>query len=160
MPGFPLDPSSRLVAEPVVGDNALALSVGELSMKLKRMVEGEFGYVRLRGEISGYKRVASGHAYLCLKDDQAAIDGVIWKQQAGTLAFRPEDGVEVIDARRFARDLLERDAITRLNHHAGAFAGPTHHERLTDAHRGTGDHDDGSLAAQLIRRAGSRSSAA
>ncbi len=41
-------------AEPTPGDNALALSVGELSSKLKRMVEGEFGHVRLRGEISGF----------------------------------------------------------------------------------------------------------
>ena len=78
------------------GDNALALSVGELAFKLKRVVEGEFGHVRLRGEISGYKRVASGHAYLALKDDQAVIDGVIWKGQAGALAFQPQDGVEVI----------------------------------------------------------------
>ena len=93
------DPSpsgARLVAEPIAGDNALALSVGELAGKLKRMVEGEFGHVRLRGEISGYKRVASGHAYLCLKDDSAVIDGVMWKGQAGSLAFRPQDGVEVI----------------------------------------------------------------
>ena len=60
------------------------------------MVEGEFGHVRLRGEISGYKRVASGHAYLSLKDDSAVIDGVIWKGQAGALAFQPQDGVEVI----------------------------------------------------------------
>ncbi len=60
------------------------------------MVEGEFGHVRLRGEISGYKRVASGHAYLCLKDEDAVIDGVIWRTQAAGLAFRPEDGAEVI----------------------------------------------------------------
>lgn len=78
------------------GDNALALTVGELSGKLKRMVEGEFGHVRLRGEISGYKRVASGHAYLCLKDDQAVIDGVMWKGSTAGLAFQPQDGVEVI----------------------------------------------------------------
>ena len=90
------DDSARLVADPVPGDNALALSVSELAGKLKRMVEGEFGHVRLRGEISGYKRVASGHAYLCLKDDAAVIDGVIWKGQAAALAFQPQDGVEVI----------------------------------------------------------------
>lgn len=89
-------PTARLVAEAVRGDNAMALSVGELSGRLKRMVEGEFGHVRLRGEISGYKRVASGHAYLCLKDDAAVIDGVMWKGQAGSLPFRPEDGIEVI----------------------------------------------------------------
>ncbi|WP_298809622.1 exodeoxyribonuclease VII large subunit [uncultured Sphingomonas sp.] len=89
-------PPGRLVAEPVAGDNTMALSVGELSGRLKRMVEGEFGHVRLRGEISGYKRVASGHSYLALKDDSAVIDGVMWKGNSASLAFRPEDGVEVI----------------------------------------------------------------
>jgi exodeoxyribonuclease VII large subunit len=88
--------AGRLVAEPTPGDNAMAMSVGELSGKLKRMVEGEFGHVRLRGEISGYKRAASGHVYLCLKDESAVIDGVMWKGSAGSLAFRPEDGIEVI----------------------------------------------------------------
>jgi len=92
----PFDETPRLVAEPVPGDNALALSVGELSHALKRMVEGEFGSVRLRGEISGFKRVASGHSYLCLKDDKAVIDGVMWKGSGAGLAFQPQDGVEVI----------------------------------------------------------------
>jgi exodeoxyribonuclease VII large subunit len=92
----PFPDGARLVAEPVAGDNALAVTVSELSGRLKRVVEGEFGHVRLRGEISGYKRVASGHAYLCLKDEGAVIDGVIWKGQASALPFRPEDGIEVV----------------------------------------------------------------
>ncbi len=87
---------ARLVAEPVPGDNAAPLSVSELSQALKRMVEGEFGHVRLRGEISGWKRAASGHAYLCLKDADAVIDGVIWRGAAGALAFSPQDGIEVV----------------------------------------------------------------
>ena len=70
--------------------------MSELSGRLKRLVEGEFGHVRLRGEISGYKRAASGHAYLCLKDDAALIDGVMWKGQAAQLSFAPQDGIEVI----------------------------------------------------------------
>ena len=85
-----------LVAEVAPGDNAAPISVGELSAKLKRLVEGEFGHVRLRGEISGYKRAASGHAYLCLKDEAALIDAVIWKGQAAALPFVPQDGIEVI----------------------------------------------------------------
>ncbi|MDR6128916.1 exodeoxyribonuclease VII large subunit [Sphingomonas sp. SORGH_AS802] len=92
----PFSSEPRLVAEPTPGDNALALSVGELSSKLKRMVEGEFGHVRLRGEISGFKRAASGHVYLALKDESAVIDGVMWKGVANALAFSPQDGVEVI----------------------------------------------------------------
>jgi exodeoxyribonuclease VII large subunit len=90
------DYSGRLVAEAREGDNAAALSVGELSQKLKRMVEGEFGHVRLRGEISGYKRAASGHAYLCLKDADAVIDAVMWRGQAAMLPFAPQDGIEVV----------------------------------------------------------------
>jgi exodeoxyribonuclease VII large subunit len=86
--------TAGLLANDQPGDNAPALSVSELSGALKRSVEDAFGHVRVRGEISGFKRVASGHSYLTLKDDRACLDGVIWK---GTpVAFRPEDGVEVI----------------------------------------------------------------
>jgi exodeoxyribonuclease VII large subunit len=97
MPDPFLDPDSgRLVAEQMPGDNAAPLSVGELSQKLKRVVEGEFGHVRIRGEISGWKRAASGHAYLALKDADAVIDGVIWRGAASALPFTPQDGIEVI----------------------------------------------------------------
>ena len=92
----PDDGVSRLVADTVPGDNAAPFTVSELSGRLKRMVEGEFGHVRLRGEISSYKRAASGHAYLCLKDESAVIDGVMWKGQAAQLPFAPQDGIEVI----------------------------------------------------------------
>jgi exodeoxyribonuclease VII large subunit len=85
-----------LLAQERPGDNAAPLSVGELSLRLKRMVEGEFGHVRIKGEISGYKRAASGHVYLCLKDESAVIDGVMWRGAAGSLPFRPEDGIEVV----------------------------------------------------------------
>ena len=63
---------------------------------MKRSVESAFGHVRVRGEISGFKRHASGHLYFTLKDDRANIDAVIWRGGAGALAFRPEDGAEVI----------------------------------------------------------------
>jgi exodeoxyribonuclease VII large subunit len=88
--------SGRLVAEPVPGDNAAPVSVSELSGRLKRMVEGEFGHVRLRGEISGYKRATSGHVYLCLKDEGAIIDGVMWRGAAAAVPFSAQDGIEVI----------------------------------------------------------------
>ncbi len=90
------DGSGRLLAEERSGDNAPALSVSELSAVLKRTVEDRFGHVRLRGEISGYKRAASGHVYLCLKDENAVLDAVMWKGTAQRLAFQPQDGVEVI----------------------------------------------------------------
>jgi exodeoxyribonuclease VII large subunit len=90
------DPSGRLLAEETPGDNAPPLTVSELSGMLKRTVEDRFGHVKLRGEMSGFKRAASGHVYLCLKDDNAVIDGVMWKGGAGRLAFSPEDGIEVV----------------------------------------------------------------
>lgn len=88
--------SGGLVAKDTAGDNAAPLSISEISNLLKRTVEDRFGFVRLRGELSGVKRAASGHLYCALKDDKAVIDGVMWKGGAQRLAFRPEDGVEVI----------------------------------------------------------------
>ena len=93
---LPEDDPQGLLAEQKSGDNAPALSVSELSGALKRTIESAFGFVRVRGEISGWKRHASGHCYFTLKDEAACIDAVIWKGQAAGLAFRPEDGAEVI----------------------------------------------------------------
>lgn len=67
-----------------------------MSAAIKRAVEDGFSRVRVRGELSGTKRAASGHFYAALKDDNALIDMVMWKGQAARLAFRPEDGIEVI----------------------------------------------------------------
>ncbi|WP_296999120.1 MULTISPECIES: exodeoxyribonuclease VII large subunit [unclassified Thalassospira] len=76
--------------------NAPEFSVSDLSNALKRTVEDAFSFVRVRGEISGFKRAASGHMYLALKDDKAVLDGVCWRGQAGKLGLVPEDGMEVI----------------------------------------------------------------
>ena len=76
--------------------NRPALSVTELSSVLKRMVESEFDHVRVRGEISGFKRHTSGHCYFALKDEDAVLDGVVWKAMAARLGMKPEDGMEVI----------------------------------------------------------------
>ncbi|MFN3618987.1 MAG: exodeoxyribonuclease VII large subunit [Sphingorhabdus sp.] len=87
---------ARLLADERPGDNAQAMSVSELSLALKRTVEDRFGHVRVRGEISGFKRAASGHIYFCLKDDNARLDAVMWKGGAARLPFAPEDGLEVV----------------------------------------------------------------
>ena len=78
------------------GHNAPAVTVSELSASLKRVVEGEFSRVRVRGEVSGFKRAGSGHLYMTLKDDSAVLDAVCWRGTAGRLAVDPEDGLEVI----------------------------------------------------------------
>jgi exodeoxyribonuclease VII large subunit len=93
---LPDDTRGSLLANVAPGDNSPALSVSELSGALKRTIENAFGQVRVRGEISGFKRHASGHCYFTLKDENACIDAVIWRSGASVLAFRPEDGAEVI----------------------------------------------------------------
>jgi len=93
---LPEDTQSGLLANVAAGDNSPPLTVTELSGALKRTIETAFGQVRVRGEISGFKRHASGHCYFTLKDENACIDAVIWRGSAGALAFRPEDGAEVI----------------------------------------------------------------
>jgi exodeoxyribonuclease VII large subunit len=93
---LPDDTRSGLLANVPPGDNSPALSVGELAGSLKRLIESEFGQVRVRGEISGFKRHSSGHCYFSMKDESACIDAVIWRGNANSLAFRPEDGAEVI----------------------------------------------------------------
>lgn len=90
------DYNSGLVARSKAGDNAEPLTITEISARLKRVVEDNFGFVRLRGELSGVKLAASGHLYCRLKDESAQIDGVMWRGNAQRLAFRPEDGIEVI----------------------------------------------------------------
>lgn len=95
-PPFSDEPSGGLVAKQARGDNAEPLTISEISAALKRTVEDRFGFVRVRGELSGVKRAASGHLYLCVKDEGARLDGVMWKGNAGRLAFLAEDGIEVV----------------------------------------------------------------
>lgn len=90
------DDRPGLLAKVSPSDNSPPLTVSELSGALKRTVESAFGFVRVRGEVSGWKRHASGHCYFTLKDDNACIDAVIWRGQAMALAFQPADGLEVV----------------------------------------------------------------
>ncbi len=72
-------------------------TVSELSAALKRTVEDQFGHVRVRGEISGYRGPhSSGHAYFALKDESARIDAVVWRTAFGRMRFKPEEGLEVV----------------------------------------------------------------
>src|SRR6478609_6039997 len=77
--------------------NLTEYSVSELSGSIKRTVETAFDYVRVRGEISGYRGPhSSGHAYFTLKDESASIEAVVWKTTWPRLRFKPEEGMEVI----------------------------------------------------------------
>ena len=87
---------SDLIEEDAPSGNSPEYSVSELSGAVKRTVEGEFGHVRVRGEVGRVSRPRSGHIYLDLKDDRAVLAGVIWKGAVRGLAIQPEEGIEVI----------------------------------------------------------------
>ncbi|MBL4747670.1 MAG: exodeoxyribonuclease VII large subunit, partial [Magnetovibrio sp.] len=78
------------------GLNAPVYSVSEISGHLKRVVEDSFSFIRVRGEISGFKSASSGHMYFRLKDESAVLDAVCWRGTASRLKIEPEDGLEVI----------------------------------------------------------------
>jgi exodeoxyribonuclease VII large subunit len=79
-----------------VSGNARPYSVSELAFALKRTLEDAYGFVRLRGELSKVTHHSNGHVYLTLKDERAAIDGVVWKGQVRMLQVRPQQGMEVV----------------------------------------------------------------
>ena len=87
---------SDLIDSPGQGENAPEYSVSELSSVLKRMIEGEFSNVRIRGEVGRVSKPASGHLYFDLKDDKSVIASVTWRGQASKLATQPEEGLEVV----------------------------------------------------------------
>jgi len=71
-------------------------SVGEFSHVIKKLVESNFTYVRIRGEISRPSFPSSGHVYFTLKDMDGTIAAIIWKYTMPRLSIRPEEGMEVI----------------------------------------------------------------
>jgi exodeoxyribonuclease VII large subunit len=77
--------------------NVVEFTVSELSAALRRTVEDAYGYVRVRGEISGFRGPhSSGHCYFALKDEGARIEAVVWKSAFGRLRFKPQEGLEVV----------------------------------------------------------------
>ena len=86
-------PSDASIAAP---GNAHEFSVSELSFALKRTIEDNFGYVRVKGEIGRVSKPASGHLYLDLKDDKSVLNAIIWKGVASKLKIKPEQGLEVV----------------------------------------------------------------
>ena len=92
----------------MVKENIPEYSVTEISKSIKQVLDDTFGYVRVRGEISGLKKAASGHVYLNLKDESAIINGIIWKSNVSRLSFQPHDGLEVICKGRLTTGYSDR----------------------------------------------------
>jgi exodeoxyribonuclease VII large subunit len=72
-------------------------TVSELAAAVRRKIEDAFGHVRVRGEISGYRGPhSSGHCYFALKDENAKIDAVIWRNAYVRMRIKPQEGLEVL----------------------------------------------------------------
>ncbi len=72
------------------------LTVSQLTHAIKIQLEGQFPNVRLQGEISNFKKQASGHCYFSLKDSQAQVSAVMFRGAASQLQRLPKDGDDVI----------------------------------------------------------------
>ncbi len=104
--------------------NIPELTVSDIAGAIKHTLEGAFGRVRVRGEITELKAYASGHVYLALKDESAKIRAIIWRGNAGRIALKPENGVEVIATGRITSypERSEYQLIIERLEYAGAGA--------------------------------------
>lgn len=88
-----------MIEHPIIArddHNVPVLTVGQISFAIKRQIESSFDRVRVKGEVTGLRRMASGHLYFSLKDESAVLKGVCWRQCAMRLRIKPEDGLEVV----------------------------------------------------------------
>jgi len=72
-----------------------ALSVSELTARIKILVEGHFMDVMVEGEVSNFRRHSSGHWYFTLKDEGAMLRCASFRMQNRLIRFTPEDGLSV-----------------------------------------------------------------
>ena len=79
-----------------IGINIPEYEVSQFNRLFKEVIDSNFDYVRIRGEISELKKAASGHLYLTLKDDNSVLNATIWSQKKNYLLINPEVGMEVI----------------------------------------------------------------
>lgn len=77
-------------------DNIPEFSVGDISTAIKRVLEGNFSRIKVRGEITELKQYPSGHIYFSLKDENGKLTAIIWRFKAAKLTIKLENGIEVI----------------------------------------------------------------
>ncbi|NNF73458.1 MAG: exodeoxyribonuclease VII large subunit [Rhodobacteraceae bacterium] len=82
--------------EDTPGDNAPEFTVSEIAGTVRRLIEGELSWVRVRGEVGRVVQARSGHLYFDLKDEKSVLSCMTWKGQIGALGTMPEEGMEVV----------------------------------------------------------------
>ncbi len=87
---------SDLIDDPQPGSNTPEFSVGEIAGVVKKLVEGQLGWVRVRGEVGRVVLARSGHLYFDLKDERNVLSCMTWKGQVAGLGVMPEEGMEVV----------------------------------------------------------------
>ena len=78
------------------GDNTPEFSVSEIAGTVRRLIEGEMSWVRVKGEVGRVVQARSGHLYFDLKDDKSVLQCMTWKGQKTGLSVMPEEGMEVV----------------------------------------------------------------
>jgi exodeoxyribonuclease VII large subunit len=81
---------------PIPEQEAVVFTVSELNSRIKALLESNYRFVWVKGEISNFRMPASGHYYFTLKDEQSQVRGVFFRAQHRHLRFVPEDGLQVI----------------------------------------------------------------
>ncbi|MBK8554002.1 MAG: exodeoxyribonuclease VII large subunit [Ignavibacteria bacterium] len=72
------------------------ISITELTRYIKSVIEHEFSFVYITGEISNFKNHTSGHFYFTLKDEKSQISANMWSSRNKDLLFNPENGMKVL----------------------------------------------------------------
>ena len=85
-----------LLDDPTPGSNTPEFTVSEIAGSVKKLVESELGWVRIKGEVGRVVQARSGHLYFDLKDDRSVLSCMTWKGQIPQLGLIPEEGTEVV----------------------------------------------------------------
>ena len=73
-----------------------ALTVSELTVQIKTLIESSYSSVIVRGEISNFTHHSSGHMYFTMKDKHSELRAVMFKGKNNSLSFTPKNGTDVI----------------------------------------------------------------
>ncbi|RFP89753.1 exodeoxyribonuclease VII large subunit [Rhodobacteraceae bacterium 63075] len=107
---------SDLIDEPMEGSNTPEFSVSEIAGTVRKLIEGELGWVRIRGEVGRVVKARSGHLYFDLKDERSVLSCMTWKGQIAGIGVMPEEGMEVVaEGRMTASGFQSKFALNALN---------------------------------------------